>query len=178
VARQAWQICRGTWRLNTGQRANPGRTLVSQESGAHTVSNVRLFQTLAAAETADNGVELSAEASRVVTGIRSASRSYGVRVRCGRHSPGPMPPMAYEWHLGVTTPMNGSQSASVVASAGENAPAEVDLARTRAERGTSPRGQERISSQSRIKKPRRRRIRRSAVAPVQGVTAPDLPEGI
>jgi hypothetical protein len=161
-----------------GQRSKCGWALVSQGSGAHTGDSAVLFQTPAAAETAENGVKLSAEASRVVTGIRSASRSDGVGIRCGRDAPGPTPPMAYEWHPGVTTPMNGSQSASVVAPAGENAPAEVDLARTRAERGTSPRGQERISSQSRIKKPRRRRIRRSAVAPVQGVTAPDLPEGI
>ena len=103
MARQAWQICRGTWRLNTGQRANPGPILVSQGSGAHTVGNVRLFQTLTAAETADNGVELSAEASRVVTGIRSASHLHGSRARCGRSIPGPTPPMAYERHLGVIT---------------------------------------------------------------------------
>ena len=125
MARQAWQICRGTWRLNggdravlwhrpgclgqgtmtelvfaPGQRANPGRTLVFQESAAHTVSDVRLFQTLTAAETADNGVELSAEASRVVTGIRSASHLHGIRAR---RIPGPTAPVAYERHLGVIT---------------------------------------------------------------------------
>jgi hypothetical protein len=72
--------------------------------------------------------------------------------------------------------MNGSRPAPL-APAGDNAPAEVDLTRIQAERDTSQRGQERISSQSRIKKPRRR-VRRSAVAPVRGVTAPDLPEGI
>ena len=73
--------------------------------------------------------------------------------------------------------MNGSRPAPL-APAGDNAPAEVDLTRIQAERDTSQRGQERISSQSRIKKPRRRRTSRSAVAPVQGVTASDLPEGI
>ena len=149
MARQAWQICRGTWRLNTGQRANPGPILVSQGSGAHTVGNVRLFQTLTAAETADNGVELSAEASRVVTGIRSASHLHGSRARCGRSIP-----------------------------AGENAPAEVDLARIQAERDASQRGQERINRQDPIKKSRRRRICRSASPLFRGVTTPDLPEGI
>jgi hypothetical protein len=73
--------------------------------------------------------------------------------------------------------MSGSQPA-LIAPAGENAPAEVDLARIQAERDASQRGQQRINSQSRIKKPRRRRTSRSAVAPVQGVTASDLPEGI
>ena len=73
--------------------------------------------------------------------------------------------------------MNGSRPAPV-ASAGDNAPAEADLARIQAERDTSQRGPELINHQSRIAKPRRRRIRRSAVAYVRGVTAPDLPEGI
>jgi len=73
--------------------------------------------------------------------------------------------------------MNGSQPVPV-APAGENAPAEVTLARIQAERDASQREQERINRQEPIKKPRRRRIRRSAVAPVQEVTASDLPEGI
>ena len=128
MARQAWQICRGTWRLNVGdgaalwhrpgclgkgimtelvfvprQRSKCWSALVSQESGAHTGNDVVLLQTPAATETADNGVKLSAEASHVVTGIRSASRSRGVLVRCGRHAPAPTAPMAYERHLGVTT---------------------------------------------------------------------------
>jgi hypothetical protein len=128
VARQAWQICRGTRRLNvgadavlwhrlgcpgkgimtelifaSGQRARCGWGLVSQESGAHTGNDVVLLQTPAAAGTADTGVELSAEASHVETGIRSASRSHSLRVRYGHNSPGPTAPMAYERHLGVTT---------------------------------------------------------------------------
>jgi len=127
VSRQAWQICRGTWRLNVGdgavlwhrpgclgkgimtelifapgQRSKCGGVLASQRSDAHTESDQVLFQTPAAAEIAD-GVKLSAEASHVVTGIRSASGSRGVRVRCGRHDPGPTAPMAYEWPLGMTT---------------------------------------------------------------------------
>ena len=69
-----------------GQRSRCGWALVSQGSGAHTGDSAVLFQTPAAAETAGNGVMLSAEASRAVTGIRSASRSHGVRVRCGRHA--------------------------------------------------------------------------------------------
>jgi hypothetical protein len=206
VARQAWQICRDTWRLNVGdgavlwhrpgclgkgimteltfargQRPKYGWALVSRGSRAQTWNDVELLQTLAARETADKRVKLSAEASRVVTGIRSASHPHAVRARCGRHAPGPTAPMAYERHLALTTSgapaMNGSQPAPV-APAGENAPAEVVLARIRAERDASQRGQQRINRQDPIKKPRRRRIRRSAVAPIQGVTAPDLPEGI
>jgi hypothetical protein len=128
VARQAWQICRGTWRLNVGDGAVPwhrpgclgkgimteltfgprqrpecGWVLVSQGSGAHTGNGVVLLQTPAATETADNGVKLSAEASHGVTGIRSASRSHGGRARGGRNAPGPTAPMAYERHLRVTT---------------------------------------------------------------------------
>jgi len=128
VAPQAWQICLGTWRLNVGngavlwhrpgrlgegmmtelifgpgQRSKCGRDLVSQKSGAHTGSYVVLLQTPAAAETADNGIKLSAEASRVVTGIRSASHSHCVRVRCGRNAPGTTASMAYQQHLGVNT---------------------------------------------------------------------------
>src|SRR4029077_12254696 len=83
----------------SGQRTRCGGGLVSQESG----NDVVLLQTPAAAETADTGVELSAEASHVETGIRSASRSHGLRVRYGHNSPGPTAPMAYERHLGVTT---------------------------------------------------------------------------
>jgi hypothetical protein len=85
------------------QRSTCWSALVSQESGAHTGNGVVLLQTPAAAKTADDGVKLSAEASRVVTGIRSASRSHGVRVRGGRHAPSPTAPMAYERHLRVTT---------------------------------------------------------------------------
>jgi hypothetical protein len=72
--------------------------------------------------------------------------------------------------------MNGSQPAPV-APAGDNAPAEVDLTRIQAERDTShvDKNQSTVKSN---RKPRRRRIRRSAVASVRGVTAPDLPEGI
>jgi hypothetical protein len=77
--------------------------------------------------------------------------------------------------------MNGSQPAPV-APAGDNAPAEVDLTRIQAERDTSQRDTSHVDkNQSTVKsnrKPRRRRIRRSAVASVRGVTAPDLPEGI
>jgi hypothetical protein len=107
VTRQAWQICRGTWRLNVGDSAvlwhRPGRlgkggmtelifapgqrckcrgALVSQESDAHTESDQVLFQTPTAAETADNRVKLSADAFHVVTGFRSASRSRTVRTQC------------------------------------------------------------------------------------------------
>jgi len=164
VARQAWQICRGTWRLNVGngavlwhrpdcpskgimtepiltpgQRPRCGWALVPRGSRAHTGNDVVLLQTRATAETAANGVKLSAEASRVVT----ASHSHGIRVRYAR-----------------------------------NPPAEVDLARIRAERNASQSGPERISSQGRIKKPCRRRIRRSASPLFRGVTTPDLPEGI
>jgi hypothetical protein len=206
MARQARQICRGTRRLNPGdgtvlrhppgrlgkgiitelifapgQRPKCGQALVSQESGAHTGNDVELLQTPAARETADKRVKLSAEASRAVTGIRSASHPHAVRARWGRHAPDPTAPMAYERHLALPTSgapaMNGSQPAPV-APAGENAPAEVILARIQAERDASQRGQQRINRQDPIKKPRRRRIRRSAVAPIQGVTAPDLPEGI
>src|SRR5579863_3310428 len=94
VARQAWQICPGTWRLNIGNGAvlwhrpgcpgegimtepvfAPGQrfkcrwVLVSQESGAHTGHDVVLLQTPAAAGTADTGVKLSAAASRAGTSI-------------------------------------------------------------------------------------------------------------
>jgi hypothetical protein len=128
VSRQTWQICRGTWRLNVGEGAvlwhrpgclgtgimtelifAPGQrskcdgALAPQGSDAHTESDLVLFQTPAAAETADSGVKLSGETSHVVTGIRSASRSRGVRVRCGRHAPGQTASMANEPHLGVTT---------------------------------------------------------------------------
>jgi len=173
MARQARQICRGTRRLNPGggavlrhrpgrlgkgiitelifapgQRPKCGRALVSQESGAHTGNDVELLQTPAARETADKRVKLSAEASHAVTGIRSGALA-----------------------------MSGSQPAPV-APAGENAPAEVVLARIQAERDASQRGQQRISRQEPIKKPRWRRIRRSASPLFRGVTTPDLPEGI
>jgi hypothetical protein len=143
VARQARQICRGTELIFApGQRSKCGPTLVSQESGAHSGSSVVLFQTPAAGETADNGVKLSAEASHVAAGIRSASRSDCVRVQA------------------------------------PDIPAEVDLAGIQAERHASQRGQERINRQEPIKKPRRRRISRSASPLFRGVTTPDLPEGI
>jgi hypothetical protein len=125
VARQARQICPGTWRLNTavlwqrpggpgegivtelvfapGQRFKCRLVLVSQGSGAHTGRDVVLLQTPAAAGTADTGVELSAEASRAGTSIRSAGHSHGVRVRCGRSASGPPASMAYQQRLGVNT---------------------------------------------------------------------------
>ena len=94
-----------------GPRINCRRVLAFQRSGAHTGRDVALLQTPAAAllqtpaaaKTAGTGVKLSAEPSRVVAGVRSVSHSHGVRVRCGRHVPGPIAPMAYERHLGVTT---------------------------------------------------------------------------
>lgn len=129
MARQARQICRGTWRLNVGDGAVfwhrpgcPGKGIiteltfapgqrpkcrwahVSQGSGAHSGSHLELLQTPAAGETAVNGVTLSAETPHPVTGIRSASRPQAVRAQYGRHAPGPTAPMAYERHLGVITP--------------------------------------------------------------------------
>jgi hypothetical protein len=71
------------------QRIRCGWALASQGSDAHTVDHLVLLQTPAAA-TADIGVKLSAEPSRVVTGIRSVTHSHGVRVRCRRSAPGPM----------------------------------------------------------------------------------------
>lgn len=50
--------------------------------------------------------------------------------------------------------------------------------RLRCGRGTSQRGHERINRQEPIRKPRRRRISRSASPLSRGVTTPDLPEGI
>jgi hypothetical protein len=73
--------------------------------------------------------------------------------------------------------MNGWQPTPVTP-AGEDAPAEVDLARFQAERDASQRRQERINRQKLIKKPRRRRISRSASPLFRGVTTADLPEGI
>jgi hypothetical protein len=128
VARHAWQICPGTWRLNIGNGAvlwprpgcpvegimtehifAPGHrstcewVLVFQGFSAHTGNHVVLLQTPAAAGTADTGVKLSAEASRVVTGLRSASHSHGVRIRCRRSAPGPTASMADQPHPGVNT---------------------------------------------------------------------------
>jgi hypothetical protein len=128
MARRAWPVGWGTWRLNAGdgavlrhrpggpgpgimteltvapgQQFKCGRVLVSPGSRAHTGDNVVLLQTPAAAKTADNGVKLSAEASRLVAGIRSPLYSHGLHLRCGRHASGPMDPMACERHLGVTT---------------------------------------------------------------------------
>jgi hypothetical protein len=126
VARQAWQICRGTWRLDVGDDAmlwhrpgclgkgimteltfGPGQrpecewALVSQGSGAHTGNGVVLLQTPAATETADNGVKLSAEASHVVTGIRSASHSQEPIKKPGRRR---IRSSASPLFRGVTTP--------------------------------------------------------------------------
>ena len=50
---------------------------------------VALLKTPAVAEPTEVGVELSAEASHVVTGIRSASRPLGVQVGRGRHARDP-----------------------------------------------------------------------------------------
>jgi hypothetical protein len=170
-----------------GPRIKCGRAPASQRSGAHTghdvvllqtPADVVLLQTPAAAKTADTGVKLSAEASRVVTSVRSVSHPHGVRVRCGRNAPGPTAPMAYERHLAATTSGHRPSQPAPVAPAGENAPAKVDLARIQAERGTSQRGPERINRQQPIKKPCRRRISRSASPLSRGVTTPDLPEGI
>ena len=130
VPRQVRQPCWGTWRPNVGdgtvlwhQPGRPGKgimtepifapgqrikcewaewALAAQRSGAHTGNDVVLLQTPAAAKTADTGVKLSAEASCVVTGIRSVSHSHAVRVRCGRQAPGPTASMADARHLGVT----------------------------------------------------------------------------
>jgi hypothetical protein len=74
VARQEWQICRGTWPLNAGNGAvYRRRPLVSQESDAHTGNGEVLLQTPAAAQTADKGVMLSADTSHLVTSIRPVS---------------------------------------------------------------------------------------------------------
>ena len=51
--------------------------------------SVVLLQTPAVAEPTEVGIELSAEASHVVTGIPSASRSPAVRERHGRHARDP-----------------------------------------------------------------------------------------
>ena len=48
-----------------------------------------LLQTPAVAEPTEVGVELSADASHVITGISSASRPQGVRVVRGRHARDP-----------------------------------------------------------------------------------------
>ena len=48
-----------------------------------------LLQTPAVAELTEVGVELSADASHVITGISSASRPQGVRVVRGRHARDP-----------------------------------------------------------------------------------------
>ena len=175
MTRQAWQTCRGTWRLSVGdgavlwhrpgclghgtstelifapgQRPECGRALVSQGSDAHTGNHVELLQTPAARKTAANGVKLSAEAPHPAAGIRPASRPHGVPVRYGRHAPGPTAPMAYEQHPGDdhsgAPAMNGSQPAPV---------------------RPEP-----------IKKPGRRRISKNAPPLFRGVTTPDLPEGI
>jgi hypothetical protein len=183
---------------STGGRIRCRKVLAFQRSGAHTdrdvvllqtsadvvllqtPADVVLLQTPAAEKTAGTGVKLSAEASREVSGFRSANRSH-VRVRRERPVPGPTAPMAYERHPrgdGLGSPsMNGSQPAPF-APAGENTPAKVDLARIKAERDTSQRGPAPANRQDPIKKPPRRRSSRSASPLSRGVTTPDLPEGI
>jgi hypothetical protein len=86
-----------------GQRITSGWVLAFQRSGAHTGHHVVLLQTPAAAKTADTGVKLSAEPSRVMPGIWPVSHSHSVRVRCKRNVLGPTAPMAYARHLGVTS---------------------------------------------------------------------------
>ena len=186
--------------LAPGPRIKYGRAIASHRSGAHTDLDVVLLQTSAdvvllqtpadlvllqtpaAEKTADTGVKLSAEASREVSGFRSANRSH-VRVGRERPVPGPTAPMAYKPHPRGdrfrAPSMNGSQPASF-APAGESAPARADLTRIRAERDTSQPGRERAIRQEPIEKPRRRRSRSSSSAsPLsRGVTTPDLPEGI
>jgi len=61
--------------------------------------SVTLLQTPAVAEPGEVGVELSADASHVMTGIPSASHPQGVRV--GRSMAAAL--AAYEQHLGLTT---------------------------------------------------------------------------
>jgi hypothetical protein len=180
--------------LAPGQRIKCGPAIASQRSGAHTdryvvllqtSADVVLLQTPAAKKTADTGVKLSAEASREVSGFRSANRSR-VRLRRERPVSGPTAPVAYERHprgdrFGSPS-MNGSQPVPF-APAGENAPAKVDLARIQAERDTSQPGPERTNQQEPIEKPPRRRSSSSsssssALPLSRGVTTPDLPEGI
>jgi hypothetical protein len=77
---------------STGGRIRCRKVLAFQRSGAHTGHYVALLQTPAAAllqtpaaaKIADPGVKLSAEPSRVVTGVRSVSHAHGVRLRRGR----------------------------------------------------------------------------------------------
>jgi hypothetical protein len=181
-----------------GGRIRCRRVLAFQRSGAHTDRDVVLLQTSAdvvllqtpadlvllqtpaAEKTADKGVELSGEASREVSGFRSANRSH-VRVRRERPVPGPTALMAYKPHPRGdrfrAPSMNGSPPAPF-APAGENAPAQADLTRIQAERDTSQRGRERANRQGPIEKPRRRRSSSSASPLSRGVTTPDLPEGI
>ena len=173
-----------------GGRIRCRRVLAFQRSGAHTdrdvvllqtSADVVLLQTPAAEKTADTGVKLSAEASREVSGFRSANRSH-VRVWRERCVPGPTAPLAYRPHPHGdrfrAPSMNGSQPAPF-AQAGENAPARAHLTRIQAERDTSQRGRERANRQEPIEKPRRRRSRSSSASPLsRGVTTPDLPEGI
>jgi hypothetical protein len=59
------------------------------ELAAILADSVALLQTPVVAEPTEVGVELSAEALHVVTGIRSASRPQGVRVGRGRHARDP-----------------------------------------------------------------------------------------
>jgi hypothetical protein len=174
--------------LAPGPRIKCSRAIASHRSGAHTdpdvvllqtSADVVLLQTPAAEKSADAGVKLSAEASREVSGFRSASRSH-VRVRRERPVPGPTGPMAHERQprgdrFGSPS-MNGSQLAPFPP-AGETAPAKVDLARIQAERDISQPGPERTDKHEPIEKPRRRRS--SSASPLsRGVTTPDLPEGI
>jgi hypothetical protein len=60
-----------------------------RELAAILSESVALLQTPVVAEPTEVGVELSAEASQVVTGIRPASRPQGVPVGRGRHARDP-----------------------------------------------------------------------------------------
>jgi hypothetical protein len=188
VARQAQQICRGTRRLNAGdgavlwhrpgfpgqgimtelipaprKRPNCRWILVSQGSGAHSGIDVELLQTPAAQETADNGVELSAEAPPLMTGIRSANHSHGVRARHGRHPPGPAAPMA-----------RGRPRAHRP----EKMPPPRLISPVSALSATLPSAG---SNESTVQAESRSRVGDASAEvppPVPGVTAPDLPEGI
>lgn len=188
MARQAWQICRGTWRLNVrngavlwhrpgcrgkgimtelifapGQPPKCGWVLVSPGSGGSHWQSRSTAPDPGSEETADNGVELSVEASHVVTGIRSANHSHGVRVRCGRNAPDPTVSMARDRprsHLPekmlpprLISPVSGLSATPPRAGTNESTVT--------------------VESRSRVGD-----ASAEVPSPVQGVTAPDLPEGI
>jgi hypothetical protein len=180
VARQAWQPCWGTWRpevgdgtiawpppgppgqgvrtdliVAPGQQFRSGRALASQTSDAHTGHHVVLLQT---------------PADVVLLQTPAAAKTADTVVK-----------LSAEPSRAVTRIRSVGQSRGVrvrCVPAGENAPAEADLTRIQAERGTSQRGPERINRHDPIKKPRGRRISRTASPLSRGVTTPDLPEGI